>query len=245
MKTQIVPPVCPACPSCPSFQGVCANCGGQGGSGTHSVSGNTIVKGDSISQRTHHYDSHRGNVVSTGKQEYYNEIGSGTFKSNADPNTIAGGLTLMQYDTVAGIEDVAKTGAGAITGVAGTIGNTVTGTVGAVGTAVGGGLLGAGIAAGGAFNALKGHGQGYGPSQGQGYPGYVGDQGTAQGAGALQGTAVGTTYGPGNKAVPGTGSMPVLNAPQSMSPKDYYANLPYKETSGFMPVTSDFSAFRH
>jgi hypothetical protein len=117
LKTQIVPPVCPTCPTCPSV-GTCTNCGGSGGSGTLSKSGNTVVSGNS-----------------TGTNKNSSKIGSGTFESNANPDTIGGSLTLATYDTVAGAEDIAKTGAGVVTGVAGTIGgvaNNLISTTGSV-----------------------------------------------------------------------------------------------------------------
>jgi len=134
LKTQIVPPVCPAC----STGSTCTNCGGQGGSGTVSQSGKTVVG---------------GNQVGTGgRPENVSNIGSGTFSSNADANTIGGSFTLATYDTVAGIEDVAKTGAGVlnnavdkVTDVAGA------GLVGA-GMAVGGVALGAGALGASAIN---------------------------------------------------------------------------------------------
>jgi hypothetical protein len=103
LKTQIVPPVCPTCPTCPST-GTCSNCGGSGGSGTLSNTGNSMLPNNS------------------GTNQNYSNIGSGTFQTNANPDTIGGSLTLTTYDTVAGIEDVAKTGAGVVTGVAGSIG---------------------------------------------------------------------------------------------------------------------------
>lgn len=104
LKTQIVPPVCPTCPTCPST-GTCSNCGGSGGSGTLKQNGNSVVNGNG-----------------SGTNQNYSNIGSGTFQTNANPDTIGGSLTLTTYDTVAGIEDVAKTGAGVVTGVAGSIG---------------------------------------------------------------------------------------------------------------------------
>jgi hypothetical protein len=119
LKTQIVPPVCPTCPACPATPGTCTNCGGQGGSGTLGGQGSSMLPKDS-----------NGNV---------SNIGSGTFSSNANPDTIGGSLTLATYDTVAGVEDVAKTGAGVITGVANAGANTITGvanTIGGVGNNV-------------------------------------------------------------------------------------------------------------
>jgi hypothetical protein len=106
LKTQIVPPVCPTCPTCPST-GTCTNCGGIGGE----------------------------SVVSKGTNQNYSKLGSGTVDTNANPDTIGGSLTLMQYDATSTIEDVARTGAGVVTGVAGTIGgiaNNLISTTGSV-----------------------------------------------------------------------------------------------------------------
>jgi len=117
LKTQIVPPVCPTCPTCPST-GTCSNCGGSGGSGTLKQNGNSVVNGNG-----------------SGTNQNYSRLGSGTVDSNANPDTIGGSLTLMQYDATSTIEDVAKTGAGVVTGVAGTIGgvaNNLINTTGSV-----------------------------------------------------------------------------------------------------------------
>ena len=116
LKTQIVPPVCPTCPTCPS-SGTCTNCGGNGGSGTKTSTGNSMLTNN------------------TGTNQNYSRLGSGTVDSNANPDTIGGSLTLMQYDATSTIEDVAKTGAGVVTGVAGTIGgvaNNLISTTGSV-----------------------------------------------------------------------------------------------------------------
>jgi hypothetical protein len=122
LKTQIVPPVCPTCPTCPST-GTCTNCGNHGGSGTMGTNGSLIkTPPETYSKNT---ESDNG--------EYVNIITSGGFVSNANPNSIAGGLTLTGYDTIAGIEDVAKTGAGVITGVANTGGNVIGGVANTVG----------------------------------------------------------------------------------------------------------------
>jgi len=117
LKTQIVPPVCPTCPTCPS-NGTCSNCGGSGGSGTLAKTGDSVVSGKN-----------------SGTSQNYSRLGSGTVESNANPDTIGGSLTLSQYDLTATVEDVAKTGAGVVTGVAGTIGgvaNNLINTTGSV-----------------------------------------------------------------------------------------------------------------
>ena len=117
LKTQIVPPVCPTCPACPATPGTCTNCGGQGGSGTLATTGSSVVKKD----------------TATSGSGWTSEKGSGTFSSNANPDTIGGSLTLATYDTVAGVEDVAKTGAGVITGVASTGAGVITGVANTIG----------------------------------------------------------------------------------------------------------------
>jgi hypothetical protein len=120
LKTQIVPPVCPTCPTCPST-GTCSNCGGSGGSGTLSNTGNSMLPNNS--------------GTNSGPNQNYSRLGSGTVESNANPDTIGGSLTLSQYDLTATVEDVAKTGAGVVTGVAGTIGgvaNNLISTTGSV-----------------------------------------------------------------------------------------------------------------
>jgi hypothetical protein len=116
LKTQIVPPVCPTCPTCPS-NGTCTNCGGNGGSGTLAKTGDSVV-----SKNNTDASGNKSNVTNTGTTQNYSRLGSGTVESNANPDTIGGSLTLSQYDLTATVEDVAKTGAGVVTGVAGTVG---------------------------------------------------------------------------------------------------------------------------
>jgi hypothetical protein len=73
--------------------------------------------------------------TNSGPNQNYSRLGSGTVESNANPDTIGGSLTLSQYDLTATVEDVAKTGAGVVTGVAGTIGgvaNNLISTTGSV-----------------------------------------------------------------------------------------------------------------
>ena len=116
LKTQIVPPVCPTCPTCPS-NGTCTNCGGSGGSGTLTKAGNSVV-----STNKSDVSGNKSTVTNTGTTQNFSRLGSGTIETNANPDTIGGSLTLSQYDLTATVEDVAKTGAGVVTGVAGTVG---------------------------------------------------------------------------------------------------------------------------
>lgn len=141
LKTQIVPPVCPTCPNCPST-GTCTNCGGTGGSGTVvngpkvgdvMVDKNGKVVTDSKGQIMYWTAANIDQANTQQGSGWSSKIGSGTFESNANPDTIGGSLTLATYDTVAGVEDVAKTGAGVITGVAGTGANIITGVAGTIG----------------------------------------------------------------------------------------------------------------
>lgn len=152
LKTQVVPPVCPSCPSCPQSLGnVCTNCGGNGGSGiggggemaaSGSVSANGNASGSAVS----------GNNVTS--------VGSGTFASNANADTFGGSLTLSTLDTVAGIEDVAKTGAGVITNSVGAVGglannvvDSATGLASGAGTGIKDVVTGTGS---GAYNLVSG-----------------------------------------------------------------------------------------
>ena len=266
LKTQIVPPVCPSCPSC-SKGGVCGNCGGNGGSGTQTSNGNTMVSGN----KPHTNDKDSGD--SKTNYQPVNNIGSGTFSSNADANTFAGGLTLTGYDTVAGAEDIAKTGADVLkTGI-----NDAALGVGAVGLGIGAAGLGLGSAVSdtvsgaanlaekagggavgllrdtgsGAVGLLKSAGSGITNNSGGGYGGgQVGGYGEGQGGGygggqvGSQGGGYGGGQGGGQRGQ--TGYTPVSNAgPQTMDQYSYYGTLPSKGSSNFMPVTADFSSFRH
>jgi len=127
LKTQIVPPVCPTCPACPATPGTCTNCGGQGGSGTLATTGSSVVK------NTNGSTTSNGTGTTGTSSGWTSEKGSGTFSSNANPDTIGGSLTLATYDTVAGVEDVAKTGAGIVTGVASTGAGVITGVANTIG----------------------------------------------------------------------------------------------------------------
>uniref|UniRef100_A0A6C0JKB0 Uncharacterized protein n=1 Tax=viral metagenome TaxID=1070528 RepID=A0A6C0JKB0_9ZZZZ len=197
LKTQIVPPVCPTCPACPSNSGTCTNCGGQGGSGTQ-------VKGS-------------GTTGTSGSGENVSNIGSGTFSSNANPDTIGGSLTLATYDTVAGAEDIAKTAGGTVLGVANAIGNTGSNIVGAGKDAV------VGVASAGA-NAIGSLGQGTG-----------------------QGTNLNNNEYDSNgkkinqRSIVGPGTQNNYNGANDTY--SYYGQLPARGKADFMPLTTDFSRF--
>lgn len=229
LKTQIVPPVCPTCPNCPSM-GTCTNCGGNGGSGTMTQKGSIVngpQPGDVMVDKN-------GKVMTDSKGQimYWNadniakakaqqpqgagwasNIGSGTFESNANPDTIGGSLTLATYDTVAGIEDVAKTGAGVITGVAGAGAGAITGVAGAIG--------------GVANNAISTTGQIL-----KSNPTQINNQFYDE-DNKNKPNQRSTTY-----SQPSLGTNNQVNDPYS-----YYGQLPAKGKANFVPVTADFSRF--
>ena len=255
LKTQIVPPVCPSCSSC---SGTCTNCGGNGGAGTVSQTGKTVVG---------------GNKVGTGgRPENVSNIGSGTFSSNADANTIGGSLTLATYDTVAGVEDVAKTGAGVLNNTVNKVADIAgAGLVGA-GMAVGGVALGAGELGASAIGTTGGvvkdvakdvtglaAGAGSGVkdilTQGRGDDRFgptnrsqTGDQ--SQLNSQLYGQDNVITVGPDGKPIKINRTEGAFQSPygtttgtQSGDQYSYYGALPSKGNANFMPVTADFSAF--
>lgn len=230
LKTQIVPPVCPTCPNCPSI-GTCTNCGGNGGSGTMTQNGSLVAGpkvGDIMVDKN-------GKVVTDAKGQimYWNaeniaqaksqqtqqttawvsKKGSGTFESNANPDTIGGSSTLAFYDTIAGVEDVAKTGAGVITGVAGAGAGVLTGVAGTIG--------------GVANNAISTTGEIL-----KGNPTQVSNQRERLGEGDDKNERS-TTY-----TQPGLGTNNQINDPYS-----YYGQLPAKGKANYIPVTADFSRF--
>jgi len=278
LKTQVVPPVCPSCPNCMGGDGgACNYCGGHGGCGTRSMGGNTVVSGNNPSMQR--YDP---NTVGAGAGHnagasagpitgnYSEVIGSGVFASNADANTLAGGLTLMSYDMTAGAEDIAKTGASVAiptvtttgdvlkTGISDTAGVLTTGIkeVGSGLGAVGSGIYGATTnVVGGAVGLAEGAGSGL-MSLGQ-RPTYSEtgrEQGHPYGPGYGQASQ---PYGPAGTAGPGSGSGGTGYTPptgyatapyggtQSMDQYSYYGTLPAKNSANYMPVTADFSSFRH
>jgi hypothetical protein len=268
LKTQVVPPVCPSCPNCMGGDGgACNYCGGHGGCGTRSMGGNTVVSGNNPSMQRYDPNTVGAGAPITGN--YSEVIGSGVFASNADANTLAGGLTLMSYDMTAGAEDIAKTAASVAiptvtttgdvlkTGISDTAGVLTTGIkeVGSGLGAVGSGIYGATTnVVGGAVGLAEGAGSGLM---------HLGQRPTYNETGREQGHPYGQVgqasqpYGPAGTAGPGSGSsgtsyMPptgYATAPyggtQSMDQYSYYGTLPAKNSANYMPVTADFSSFRH
>ena len=73
----------------------------------------------------------------------------------------------------------------------------------------------------------------------------MGSGGAGMGAGGAGMGAGGAGAGPGG-AGPGTGSGGVAySGPQSMDQYSYFGALPAKKSGNYMPVTADFSSFRH
>jgi len=238
LKTQIVPPVCPSCPMCSG--GPCTNCGGNGGSGTLSHNGNTVAGGASINnlQAT---PSPAKNGTGTGPNANYSNIGNGTFSSNADPNTIGGSLTLATYDTVAGVEGVAQTGAGVLNTATGTVGSVANKALDTVGNIAGGvtGLVG-GAGTGAAKILTQNNGtqinnQNMYPNNNQ-----------TQLNSKLYGQDNTQTVGPDGKPITINRTEGAFQSPYGTSTTDqysYYGSLSNKGQSNFMPLTADFSAF--
>ena len=260
LKTQIVPPVCPSCPSCAQGKGnVCTNCGGQGGSGTQSTNGSTMVTGGNGEQDGANPHTFFGQgSPTTGKKDaagndipWKSDIGKGTFSSNADPNTIAGGLTLAQYSTVAGLEEIGYTGADVVKTGFGTVGGAVKDVTGGIGSAASG--IGTGLkdTAKGAVDLAKSAGSGavdLAKSAGSGLMQMSREQNArdsntvaGQGEGVAAGGAVAQGQGQGTTGYSGISAA----GPQRMDQYSYYGSLPPKVATNFMPVTADFSSFRN
>lgn len=265
LKTQVVPPVCPSCPNC-SGGGACNYCGGHGGCGSQSMSGNTMVNGNNPVPQM--YGSNNGGAGAGAgpgpgpgpiSGNYSNVIGSGVFASNADANTLAGGLTLMSYDMTAGVEDVAKTAAGVAIPTVTTTGDVlktgISDTTGVLTTGikeVGSGLGAVGSGIYGATTNVVGGAVGLAESAGSGLM-HLGQRPTYIETGREQGHP----YGPAGTGGPGVGSGSTSYTPptgyatapyggtQSMDQYSYYGTLPVKNPANYMPVTADFSSFRH
>jgi hypothetical protein len=194
--------------------------------------------------------------------EWKSDIGKGTFSSNADPNTLAGGLSLMQYSTVAGIEELGYTAADVLKTGASTVGGAVKDVTGGIGKAaegVGSGLKGA---AHEAVDLAKSAGSGTvglikdkrdrdsaAPGQGSGGMGgqMTGGSGGMGGPSGSGGSSVSGAQGPSGSTGRGTPGYSQISSagPQTMDQYSYYGTLPAKGSSNYMPVTADFSTFRH
>jgi hypothetical protein len=167
-----------------------------------------------------------GGTVSSGDKQF-DATGktNGQFATTANTNTLGGATTTQALGVVSGVENVASTGAGVITGTVGTAGDVLKSTgsgaanlAGKVIDTTSGLLKDAGSGAVGllrdAGNRGSQGGYGYG---GQGSGGYGG-----QGSGGAQSMTRGGVNGIDNYS--------------------YYGALPSKG-GNFIPVTSDFSKF--
>lgn len=216
LKSSIVPPVCPSCPSCPSASNqntVCTNCGGQGGSGTLSSNGNTTIKVDSRTNIP-------GAVASLGGT--VGDVANKALDTTGDVVDEAGNLV---KGAVTGTVGLAK---GAVTGTVGLAKEAVSGTVGLAKEAVSGtvGLLK--DAGSGVKDVLTSH-----PAQinsGAATTGAIGSAGT---------TSANQTQPYGGKAY---GSSSYGGANSGATNYNYYGALP-SNSSNFIPITTDFSAF--
>jgi len=248
LKTQIVPPVCPSCPTCPSTtsSGICTNCGGSGGSGTLSSTGSSIVNGSN-------------------KQYDVTVQGDGEFATSANTDTLGGATTAQTMSVVAGTENLAKTGAGVISGAvdktgnvlqstgsgvtnfAGNVVNSTTGLISGAGTGTANLLSNAGS---GATSLVRDAGSGatsLARDAGSGITSLFKNSGNnnnqngqiGSSGQSSQGGNYGTYSSQRGQGSQGVGSYNTGNSPDTYS---YYGALPSKG-GNFIPVTADFSAF--
>lgn len=230
LKTQIVPPVCPSCPSCPSCTsctsaGTCTNCGGNGGSGTLAPTGTTMVgAATNVSATTGPTVSAVASATPTHK------------RGNAIERTVdtAGNVIEKTVDTAGNvIEKTVDTAGNVIEKTVDAAGNVVEKTVDAAGNVIektvdaAGNVLEKTLGAAGSI--LSGAERGLGnllQGTAQGRPTQIKGQGTNQQRSQVY-------------QAPGTQSQPLSDQ------YSYYGALPSKGDSQYMPVTADFSAFRH
>lgn len=244
LKTQVVPPVCPSCPSCSSSAGVCTNCGGQGGSGTFgpgsagSMAGSASVNGGLS-----------GSVAVSSDKGKVTTKDAGTFATTSNTSSLGGATTTTALGAVSGAENVAKSGAGIVTGTVGTVGGLVGKTIdttsdllksagsGAkdlVKSGTGGAVDLVKSGTGGAVDLVKSAGSGVKDVLTQDGNGrYTNRRGNLQGD---------TTYGYSTGNVGSNrGSGNQSNTP-GVDYYSYYGALPSKG-GNFIPITTDFSAF--
>ena len=151
-------------------------------------------------------------------------------------NTGSGAVGLLK-DTGSGAVGLAKsTGSGAV----GLLKDTGSGAVGLL-KDTGSGAVGLAKSTGsGAVGLLKDTGSGImNMSNNRNYGSQGGNQ--SGGQGGSQGGSQGGGQGGGQRGYSNISAA----GPQSMDQYSYYGALPNKETSDFMPVTADFSSFRH
>ena len=255
LKTQIVPPVCPSCPSCPSVKAseICTNCGGNGGSGTIGSTGGSLVTG----------------TASGAKQYDMTAKGDGAFVTTANTDTLGGATTTQAMSVVGGVENVANTGAGVVSGTVGTAGDVLKSTgsgatnfAGKVVDKTTGLLSDAGSGAAGLLRDTGSGIAGFARDTGSGVAGFARDTGSGaaslirdtgsgatsllQNSGNNQGVSgqSGTSTGQSGTSTGQSGSQNIggYNTGNSIDKYSYYGALPSKG-GNFIPITSDFSAF--
>lgn len=252
LKTQIVPPVCPSCPACAGggASSICTNCGGQGGSGTLTCNGTSLIDAS-------------GNVIkdSAGKPVSCN-LPAGTVVSGS--STSAGGVanTLITTtgsvlkDTGSGatglIKDTVKETKGLLEdtgkGATGLLKDTAAGTTGLLKDTASGatGLLKETVSGtkdilkdtvSGTKDFIKDTGSGLSKFLTANKTNLQQQQQQQQGTlGGVTGGVTGGVYGAQNRMNYGTNT-------QYTDPYSYYGNLPSRQSTNYLPVTADFSAF--
>ena len=244
LKTQVVPPVCPSCPSCNSSAGVCTNCGGQGGSGTFgpgsagSMAGSASVNGGLS-----------GSVAVSSDKGKVTTKDAGTFATTSNTSSLGGATTTTALGAVSGVENVAKSGAGIVTGTVGTVGGLVGKTIDTTSDLLKSAGSGAKdlvkSGAGGAVDLVK---SGTGgavdlvKSAGSGVKDVLTQDGNVRYSNRRGNRQDDTTYGYSTGNVGSSrGSGYQSNAP-GVDYYSYYGALPSKG-GNFIPITADFSAF--
>lgn len=168
--------------------------------------------------------------------------GSGTTGGDGSSlvSNSAGGVANNLINTTGNVVGGVALGAGtAVGGVASGVGSTVGGVASGVGSTVGGVASGVGSAVGGAFdsagNLIQNTGsgvKGFVEDTGSGVKGLLEDVGS--GIGNLSSKQQGRQY-PGQQQQQQQGN--------NINPYSYNGMLPAKNSSNFIPITSDFSAF--
>ena len=223
LKTQIVPPVCPTCPACPGNV-TCTNCGGQGGSGTLASDGKSIV-GDKETEKN---GKRQGGVL--------RQVISDTTGLAKDVVTDADGLV---RDVASGTAGLAKDAVGGTVGLAkdavgGTVGlakDAVGGTVGLAKDVVGGTVGLAKDTVSGATGLLTGAVSGVAGLFKSNQPQFQNNQPQFQNN-AMNNTMQSSS---GRRGGPYGG--------QTIDNTTYFGALPDRQSTNYMPITADFSAF--
>jgi hypothetical protein len=234
LKTQIVPPVCPSCPSCAAGT-VCSNCGGHGGSGTKSSNGGTMVSGNNMDPNGSNIVDGIENVASTGGDVLKTGLNNAALGLGA----VGLGVGYAASETASGVGSLAEKAGGGTVDLLKSAGSGAVGLVKDTGSGAAGFVKDAGSSA---VELIKDAGSGaveLAKDAGSGAMSLANNNNRGgQSGGASQGGQVTGGQGVGYSPVSGSG-------PQYMDQYSYYGTLPLKETSNFMPVTADFSAFKN